>query len=119
MSHRLRLRSIIAPVADLAAARKWYAEWLGIEPYFDQPYYAGFDVNGFELGLHPASPDHQPGRDGGVAYWKTADLDAEWKDVIARGCTELSAPRDVGGGVRVAQALDPFGNAIGLIEEKG
>jgi len=119
MSHRLRLRSAIFPVADLAAARQWYAGWLGIEPYFDEPFYVGFDVNGFELGLHPDSADHRPARGGGVAYWKTPSLDDEWKNLLGRGATELSAPRDVGGGVRVAQALDPFGNAIGLIEEQG
>ena len=116
--HRLRLRSSIAPVADLAAARKWYAAWLGIEPYFEEPFYVGFDLNGFELGLHPVDPGHEPNRGGFVAYWKTPDLDAEWKDVLARGGRELSAPKDVGGGTRVAQALDPFGNTIGLIEEK-
>ena len=118
MPQRLRLRSAIYPVADLAAAKKWYAEWLHAEPYFDEPFYVGFDVNGFELGLHPASSDHAAHRGGGIAYWKTPDLDAEWKDVLARGCRELSAPQDVGGGIRVAQALDPFGNTIGLIEEK-
>ena len=116
--HRLRLRSAIYPVADLAAARKWYAEWLGIEPYFAEPFYVGFDVNGFELGLHPSDPGHGPHREGGIAYWKTPDLDAEWKDVLARGCKALNPPQEVGGGIRVAQALDPFGNTIGLIEEK-
>jgi len=119
VSHRLRLRSAIYPVADLAAARKWYAEWLGIEPYFDQPFYVGFDVNGFELGLHPDSPAHQAHRGGGVPYWKTADLDGEWRNVLGRGCTAINPPQDVGGGVRVAEARDPFGNTIGLIEERG
>ena len=118
MPHRLRLRSAIYPVPDLTAARKWYAEWLGLEPYFDQPFYVGFDVEGFELGLHPDSPTHQPHRGGGVSYWKTPDLDTEWKTLLAQGATELSAPRDVGGGVRVAEVRDPFGNTIGLIEER-
>jgi predicted enzyme related to lactoylglutathione lyase len=117
VSHRLRLRSAIYPVADLSAARKWYAAWLGIEPYFDQPFYVGFDVDGFELGLHPDSPDHRAGRAGGVSYWKIDDLDGEWSRLLAHGAEALSAPQDVGDGVRVAQVRDPFGNAIGLIEE--
>jgi len=116
--HRLRLRSAIYPVADLDAAKQWYAAWLGIQPYYDTPYYVGFDVGGFELGLHPAKDDFQPNPGGGIPYWKTADLDAEWKDVLARGCTVRSAPNEVGGGVRVAEALDPFGNTLGLIEER-
>jgi len=119
MSHRLRLRSAISPVPDLARARAWYTEWLGIEPYFDESFYVGFDLNGFELGLHPESPDHRAGRSGAVAYWKVTDLDAEWARLLQIGATALSSPRDVGGGVRVAQVQDPFGNAIGVIEERG
>jgi hypothetical protein len=33
----LGLRTAIYPAPDLAAARDWYAEVLGIAPYFDQP----------------------------------------------------------------------------------
>jgi catechol 2,3-dioxygenase-like lactoylglutathione lyase family enzyme len=49
----LGLRSVIYPVRDLAAAKAWYAGVLGAAPYFDQPFYVGFAVGGFELGLVP------------------------------------------------------------------
>jgi hypothetical protein len=40
-------------VADLAAAKKWYAELLGIAPYFERQGYAEFRLSDYqhELGL--------------------------------------------------------------------
>ena len=66
----LGLRSAIYPVNDLAAAKRWYALVLETEPYFDEPFYVGFNVGGFELGLLPGG---QPGVVGVAAYWGVAD----------------------------------------------
>ena len=118
MPHRLRLRSAIYPVSDLTSARRWYSEWLGIQPYFDEPFYVGFDVDGFELGIHPEDDKHRVGDKGGVSYWKVADLDAEWSRMLSIGAKPKQAPMGVGEGTRVAEVLDPSGNTIGLIEEK-
>ena len=49
-----KLRTVIYHVADLPAAKEWYIKVTGLQPYFDEPFYVGFDINGFELGLHPA-----------------------------------------------------------------
>ncbi len=117
MPHLLGLRTVIYPAPDLARARDWYATVLEQAPYFDQPFYVGFDVAGFELGLDPDVGDHPTGAAGGLAYWRVADLDATWAWLLARGATAAAEPRDVGGGVRVARVRDPFGNALGLIEE--
>ena len=35
------------------AAKQWWTGLLGIEPYFDQPFYVGYEVVGYELGLLP------------------------------------------------------------------
>ena len=51
---RLGLRTCIYPVPDLAAAKAWYARAFGVEPYFDEPFYVGFEIGGYELGLIPA-----------------------------------------------------------------
>ena len=37
----------------MAAAKRWYTKVLGLTPYFDQPFYVGFNVGGYELGLLP------------------------------------------------------------------
>jgi len=57
----LGLRTVIYPAPDLAAAKRWYSDLLGAAPYFDEPFYVGFSVGGFELGL---VPDAIPGTGG-------------------------------------------------------
>ncbi len=48
-----KLRTVIYTTKDLPATREWYIKATGQQPYFDQPFYAGFDINGFELGPDP------------------------------------------------------------------
>jgi catechol 2,3-dioxygenase-like lactoylglutathione lyase family enzyme len=45
------LRTVIYHVDNLEKAKAWYTEVLGIKPYFDQPFYVGFNVGGYELEL--------------------------------------------------------------------
>lgn len=112
----LGLRTVIYHVPDLAAARRWYSEAFGVAPYFDEPFYVGFQVGGFELGLDPDCTRVAPGEGGAAAYWGVADLAAAHDAFVANGATVLEPVRDVGGGIRVAMFADPFGNAIGLVE---
>jgi predicted enzyme related to lactoylglutathione lyase len=107
------LRTVTYPVADLAGARAWFASVFGVAPYFDQPFYVGFAVGGFELGL---VPDGEPGTGGALAYWGVDDIGAEVERIVGLGATLPEAIQDVGGGIRVAQLHDPFGNVLGLIE---
>ena len=110
----LRTASYRAP--DLALAKNWYATALGIEPYFDEPFYVGFSVGGFELGLDP-DPDAAPAGPGSVTvYWGVPEADAAFARLLALGAREHSAVREVGGGIKVATVLDPFGNVLGIIE---
>lgn len=109
----LGLRTAIYPAPDLQSAKRWYREVLGKEPYFDQPYYVGFSVGGFELGL---IPDGKPGIDGPQPWWGVADAGAELKRLIELGATALQPVTDVGEGIRVAAVTDPFGNRLGIIE---
>lgn len=109
----LGLRSAIYPVTDLVAARTWYASVLEHEPYFDEPFYVGFAVGGFELGL---VPDGTPGLAGAQPLWGVADADAALARLLELGASALDAVTDVGGGIRVAAVVDPFGNRFGIIE---
>jgi len=111
----LGLRTVIYKAPDLARAKAWYADVLGVAPYFDEPFYVGFNVGGYELGLDPnASAPAGPG--GATAYWGVENLDAAIAHVTSRGASVLSPAQDVGGGIRVATVADPFGTPIGLIE---
>jgi predicted enzyme related to lactoylglutathione lyase len=116
MAKLLGLRTNIYKVTDLAKAKAWYKKLFGIEPYFDEPFYVGFDVGGFELGLDPDVSGQKPGPGGSVTYWGVASMDETIKSLKANGAEIHSAPQDVGEGIKVASVLDPFGNVVGLIE---
>lgn len=111
----LGLRTVIYRVPDLAKAKAWYAEAFGITPYFDEPFYAGFEVGGYELGLHPYESGVQVGNNA-VAYWGVPDIEAAFRHMQEKGAAPREAVQDVGEGIKVASVADPFGNVIGLIE---
>lgn len=111
------LMTAIYPAPDVAKAKAWYAEAFGVQPYFDEPFYVGFDVGGFELGLVPSEGElHQPGNRGVMAYWGTDDAPGTYQALLAAGAKPLDPVKDVGGGVCVGTVTDPWGNAIGVIE---
>lgn len=107
------LRTVSYPVTDLAAAKAWYQAVLERPPYFEEAYYVGFEVGGFELGL---VPDGVPGLDGATAYWNSSDIDSDIGRLLALGATVHESLREVGGGIRVAALRDPYGNQFGLID---
>lgn len=110
------LRTAIYHVNDLDKAKAFYAQVLGVQPYFDQPFYVGFNIGGFELGLDPdnARPHMRPA--GVVAYWGVPDAEAALKHLLATGATHHEDVKDVGEGIKVASVRDPFGNIFGVIE---
>ncbi|HEV2803396.1 MAG TPA: VOC family protein [Chthoniobacterales bacterium] len=110
------LRTVIYHAPDLAETKAWYAKVLGIEPYFDQPFYVGFNVGGYELGLDPDASSTPGGKSGAVVYWGVSNADASVRRLISLGATERSAVQEVGEGIRVATVFDPFGNIFGIIE---
>jgi predicted enzyme related to lactoylglutathione lyase len=110
----LRTASYHAP--DLEKAKAWYESVLGIAPYFDEPFYVGFNVGGFELGLHPDPDPALTGLGGAVPYWGVADAAAAHDRLLSLGARPVSPLQDVGEGIKVAVLEDPFGNALGIIE---
>jgi predicted enzyme related to lactoylglutathione lyase len=112
----LGLRTAIYHVDDIDKGKHWYSEVLGVKPYFDEPFYVGFNVAGYELGLHPQESDSTVKADGAVAYWGVADCSAACQRILDQGATLHEAVTDVGGGIKVATVKDPFGNIFGLIE---
>lgn len=107
------LRTVSYPAPDLAKAKAWYTQVLEKEPYFDEPFYVGYNVGGFELGL---VPDAKPGADGPIGFWAVADCAAALQRLIDLGAPVLAPVTDVGGGIKVATVADPFGNTFGIIE---
>ena len=110
------LRTVLYHAPDLDKAREWYAQVLGIKPYFDQPFYVGFNVGGYELGLDPDPSTTPGGSAGAVAYWGIADARAALERLLSLGATERSGIQEVGEKIKVATVFDPFGNIFGIIE---
>jgi len=112
----LGLRTVVYQVQDLSKATKWYSGVLGSQPYFDQPFYAGFNVGGYELGLVP-QPEAGPKRAAsGLAYWGVADARAAYQKLVELGATPNEPVQDVGEGILVGSVHDPFGNVLGVIQ---
>lgn len=109
------LRTAVYKVADLEKAKSWYSDVLGIKPYFDEPFYVGYNVGGYELGLDPDLDGVTTGNNT-VIYWGVADAKASFVELTLKGAEVDAAPHDVGGGIIVASVLDPFGNVFGIIE---
>ena len=109
----LGLRTAIYHVSDIEKAKKWYSSILGFGPYFDEPFYVGFNVGGYELGLHPAEGESAARAEGVVAYW---GVEHAMQQILERGAILHEDVQDVGGGIKVATVKDPFGNTFGIIE---
>ena len=110
------LGTVIYHVADLDRAKAWYASVFQQQPYFDEPFYVGFNIAGYELGLHPGGTVSRPGPGGSVAYWRVTNIDRAVEHFVSNGATVVAKIQDVGGGIKVADLQDPFGNVVGLIE---
>ena len=109
------LRTAIYKVNDLEKAKEWYSGVLNRKPYFDEPFYVGFNVGGFELGL---DPDAEKTTTGGnlLVYWGVENARQAFDELLKKGAKSHSEPQNVGGSIIVASVYDPFGNIFGIIE---
>lgn len=112
---------------DLEAAKAWYTELLGIEPYFlrENPMtgkvaYCEFRFGDYEteLGLidalfKPASPSTGPG--GAIVNWAVDDVQAAFDRLLAMGCSEYEPVTERGPGFVTGSVVDPFGNILGVM----
>jgi predicted enzyme related to lactoylglutathione lyase len=112
----LGLRTAIYHVSDIAKARDWYSSVLGFAPYFDEPFYVGFNVGGYELGLQPRESEITTKSEAVVAYWGVDNAASALKRLLEEGATLHEDVQDVGSDIKVATVKDPFGNAFGVIE---
>ena len=111
---------------DIQAAKKWYTELLGIEPYFIRPEdgppaYIEFRFGDYqaELGIidrryAPPTAGTEPG--GAVLFWHVDDIEGMFERLKRMGATEYEPiiPRGDSGFI-TASVIDPFGNVLGIM----
>ncbi|SNR79699.1 VOC family protein [Actinomadura mexicana] len=113
---------------DLEAAKDWYADLLGNQPYFHvagpdgRAAYYEFRVGDYEheLGLvdarfRPGGPPAGPG--GAIMFWHVDDLEAAVERLLGMGARlhEKITERGEGTGFVTASVVDPFGNVLGVM----
>lgn len=110
------LRTVIYKVPDLKQATAWYSKAFETTPYFEESFYVGFSIEGYELGLLPEEGSDDTLKASNIlAYWGVATMEIEFARLLALGATVHESPTDVGEGIVTASVFDPYGNVIGLI----
>lgn len=117
------LTTVAYLTADLAAAKRWYTELLGVEPYHDRTEYAEFRIGDYahELGLLDTKylPDlggaAATGPGGAIVYWHVDDVPSTLARLLSLGAQQHQPPRDFGEGFIGASVIDPFGNILGIM----
>jgi len=115
MSKILGLRTTIYKVADLKSAIEWYSKVFQTNPYFNEPFYAGFEIAGYELGLQPEETAAASKAESVLTYWGVDDIESEYARFVELGAIPHEEPTNVGGEIVVASVKDLWGNIIGLI----
>jgi predicted enzyme related to lactoylglutathione lyase len=108
------LKSVIFPSSNLEKDKKFWENITGVKPYFSEPYYVGFNVNGCELGLDPNAA--KEGLNYPVTYWNVKNAEDVAKQLLAAGAIINTKLKDVGGGMMMATFKDPTGNIFGIID---
>ena len=109
------VRTVIYYVKDLEKAKAWYTKIFDCSPYFDQPYYVGFNIEGFELGLAP-DKDGENFENNTVVYWGVKDAKAIYAELLEEGSIANEPIKDVGEGILLGTVIDPAGNVFGITE---
>lgn len=113
---------------DMKAARKWYTELFGMEPYFqmpnaDAPAYIEYRTGDYQHEVGIIDKKYQPkaateGPGGVILYWHVDDIEATWAKLLAMGATEYEPITKRGEGFTTAAVIDPFGNVLGIMYNK-
>jgi predicted enzyme related to lactoylglutathione lyase len=110
---------------DMAAARRWYTELLGMEPYFERLgpdgrlAYMEFRVGDYQHELGLINRKYAPhgsagGPAGAVANWHVDDMDAALEKLLSMGAKQHEERTERGEGFVTASVIDPFGNILGI-----
>jgi len=108
MANKIKL--IVFPVKDIEKAKVFYKAFLGAEPYMDSTYYVGYRQDDLEVGLDPNGK-------AVINYIDSDNIEASLKSLKDAGAEVVQEPKDVGGGLLVAQVKDADGNVVGFRQQ--
>ncbi len=111
----LGLRTTIYKVADIKMAKDWYTKAFGVTPYFDESFYVGFNIGGYELGLQPEEQANFRKGENILSYWGVNNVEEAFNHLLQMGATVHEMPQNVGGEIIVATIKDPWENIVGFI----
>ena len=111
----LGLRTTIYKVGNLIEATEWYTTVFKTAPYFNESFYVGFNIGGYELGLLPEEHPTTEKPETVLSYWGVNDIHSIYDHFISNGAIAHETPHNVGGELMVATVKDPWGNIIGII----
>lgn len=111
----LGLRTVAYYVSDIDAAKEWYSKVFETKPYFDEPFYVGFNIGGYELGLQPEEKTLEQKKNSIVTYWGVDNIQSVFDFMLKNGAIAVEEPTNVGGELMVASVKDPWDNVIGII----
>jgi predicted enzyme related to lactoylglutathione lyase len=110
---------------DMQAAKKWYSELLGIEPYFarpdpENPVYIEYRIGDYQHELGIIDSKYAPknatvGPGGEIVYWHVDDVAATFEELLAKGAKEYEPIINRGADFITASVVDPFGNILGIM----
>ena len=118
-----RIKQIAVPVDDVAAAKSFYNDVLGMQHLFDAPpALSFFDCGGVRLMLcGPAAQGKDGDKQHAVLFYDVSDIKKTYAEIKAAGAPSLAAPHIIarmnGRDVWVAELGDGHGNNVSLISE--
>ena len=94
---------------------RWFFQFKYLTKQGDEPFYVGFIIGGYELGLQPEENPTDDKVASVIAYWGVVEIQATYEKLIGFGATANEEPQNVGGDIMVATVKDPWGNIFGII----
>jgi predicted enzyme related to lactoylglutathione lyase len=101
------VKVLVYPSKDVESTKALFNTFFGVEPYADSPYYVGYRIGSMEVGIDPNGTEI-------IAYTEVEDAASSLQALVDAGASIVQEPKDVGGGMLIAQAKDASGNVIGL-----
>ena len=118
-----RIKQVALPVRDIAEAKRFYQDTLGMRHLFDAPPgLSFFDCGGVQLML--AGPDAQ-GKDGeeqhAVLFYDVSDIKEVHGTITSSGAKSIEEPRIIarmnGREIWISSFSDGQGNVVSLMSE--